>query len=98
MENYSFLMFPPKKLELIIVNKKDPSDVFWNSLKQLSILSPNGSNLPFQCSFKKNRIPNNVSQKEAVQYILSSFNQSLLKDIVPKQKLSNLLCSSKLFS
>ena len=104
-EKYGELFIPYVSTEetgtdyyFLIVNKKDPSDVFWNSLKHLSILSPNGSNLPFQCSFKKNRTPNNVSQKEAVRYILSSFNQSLLKDIVPKQKLSNLLCSSKLFN
>lgn len=40
----------------IILNKKDKHDIIVNSLKGLSLLTPNINNLPFQVCWNKNRI------------------------------------------
>lgn len=78
----------------LIVNKNNTKDVFWNSLKHIKTFTPNGSNLPFQCNFSKNKEIVNLSHKNSVQKILSTFNESLVKDIQPKQDLSALLSDS----
>lgn len=78
----------------LIINKADTKDVFWNSLKHIKTLTPNGSNLPFQCNFSKNREIISTSHKNSVRKILSTFNESLIKDFQPKQDLSALLSNS----
>jgi hypothetical protein len=39
-----------------VVNKKDTTDIIVNSVKGLSILTPNINNLPFQVCWDKNRL------------------------------------------
>ena len=60
----------------LIVNKNDTSDIFWTSLKRIKELRSNGSNLPFQCDWGKNREPSGRSEYEAIKYILSVYVDS----------------------
>lgn len=60
----------------LIVNKNNTSDVFWTSLKRIRELRANGSNLPFQCDWSRNREPSNRSEYEATRYILSVYVDS----------------------
>lgn len=60
----------------LVVNRNDTSDVFCNSLKGITTLRSNGSNLPFQCNWNDNRKPNQRSNPEATQYILGALRES----------------------
>lgn len=60
----------------LVVNRLDPSDIFCNSLKGLSDIQPNGSNLPFQCKWSDNREPSQRSNQDATKYILAQFEKS----------------------
>lgn len=61
----------------LVVNRTDTSDVFCNSLKGITTLRPNGSNLPFQCNWNDNRKPNQLrSNVEATEYILNTLRES----------------------
>jgi hypothetical protein len=44
-----------KDYYFIVMNKKDASDIIVNSVKGLSVLTPNINNLPFQVNWSKNR-------------------------------------------
>ena len=44
-----------KDYYFIVLNKKDPTDVVINSIKGLTVLTPNINNLPFQVCWNKNR-------------------------------------------
>jgi hypothetical protein len=46
---------PIRDYFFIVVNKTDPSDVILNSVKGLSVLTPNVNNLPFQVNWSRNR-------------------------------------------
>lgn len=61
----------------LVVNKRDPGDVFWTSLKRIEKLTPNGNNLPFQCDWSKNRDRTERDSIEAVNYVLGTFYQSV---------------------
>jgi len=61
----------------LIVNKQDTSDVFFTSLKQIPVLVPNGNNLPFQCSWGRNRERCKRSETEACRYVLRQFAKSI---------------------
>lgn len=39
----------------LVINKEDGNDVFFNSLKGLQIITPNGNNLPFQIQWNRNK-------------------------------------------
>lgn len=65
----------------LIVNKNDPSDVFWTSLKRIDQLQPNGNNLPFQCDWGMNRIWTTRSEKESIIYILKIYLDSWNKKV-----------------
>lgn len=45
-----------KDYYFIVLNKKDANDIIVNSVKGLTILTPNINNLPFQINWNKNRI------------------------------------------
>lgn len=77
----------------LIVNKNNLTDIFWNSLKHIPELVPNGSNLPFQCRFERNREPDDATQAESNKRLINTFSESLLKAIAPKQNLLNILQS-----
>jgi type I restriction-modification system DNA methylase subunit len=60
---------PDADYYFLVVNKSQPGDVFWTSLKRLPALTPNGNNPPFQCNWSKNRIRTERSHSEAQSYI-----------------------------
>lgn len=60
----------------LVVNKNNPSDVFWTSLKRIGSLQPNGSNPPFQCNWGANRQWAIRTEEEAIEYILRVFLDS----------------------
>jgi len=66
-----------KDYYFLIINKRDPSDIFCNSLKKIDTLVPNGNNLPFQCNWGNNRIPKQRTHDEAVRFILGTFYKSI---------------------
>jgi len=59
-----------KDYYFIVLNKNNNKDVIINSVKGLSILSPNSNNLPFQVCWNKNRIYSyeNIN-KRIIQFI-----------------------------
>lgn len=70
----------------LVVNKREPGDVFWTSLKRIKILSPNGNNLPFQADWSKNREQTLRDPGDAVKYVLSVFHQSVVLRAKLKQQ------------
>ncbi|MBQ2672464.1 restriction endonuclease [Candidatus Saccharibacteria bacterium] len=81
----------------LIVNKNDTSDIFWTSLKRIKELRPNGSNLPFQCDWGKNREPSGRSEDEATRYILSVYVSSWDKKTNGyPERIKNMLSSDML--
>lgn len=66
-----------KDYYFLIVNKENPSDVFAATLKSLQILVPNGNNLPFQAKWDDNRKLVQRDFKQAKNFILGVFEESL---------------------
>jgi len=66
-----------KDYYFLVINKSDNKDIFVNSLKSLSILQPNGNNLPFQCRWEVNKKPKNRNYKESKDLILKTFGKSI---------------------
>ena len=65
----------------LVVDKKNPNDVFWTSLKRIEKLQANGNNLPFQCNWSANREWSHRSEEEAIKYILEVYLDSWDKKI-----------------
>ena len=62
----------------LIVNKNDPTDVFWTSLRYIKKGRANGHNTPFQCNWlKENRERVERTPKEARQYVFDLLLKSL---------------------
>lgn len=53
--------------------------VFLNSLLGLSKITPNGNNLPFQCNWSLNSIPQNNTFMESRKMILTAMHESVKK-------------------
>ena len=66
-----------KDYYFLIVNKQNNQDIFINSLKGLSAIQPNGNNLPFQCSWGRNRKIKNKDFKAMVDFIMGTFGKSI---------------------
>lgn len=66
-----------KDYYFLILNKNDNQDVFFTSLKTLKEVCFNGSNLPFQCNWSKNKERIYRSHNESKDFLLSSFLSSL---------------------
>lgn len=66
-----------KDYYFLILNKNDNDDIFYTSLKTLETVSFNGSNLPFQCCWFKNKNRVMRSYEEAKEFLLKSFVKSL---------------------
>lgn len=60
----------------LVFNKKT-NNVHWIGTRQLSSLTPNGKNHPFQIDWSKNIDPVSRSIEEARNFLLSNFHQSL---------------------
>lgn len=63
----------------LVINKKDPRDTFWSSLRNITSLSPNGNNLPFQCCWNKNRNRDPKNYENTKEIILSCLKESVEK-------------------
>ncbi len=64
-----------KKDYFIVINKNNSKDIIVNSLKGLTILSPNINNLPFQICWNKNR----KFKYENIQIKIKKFIECLQK-------------------
>lgn len=65
----------------LVVNKNDPSDLYWTSLKRIERLASNGNNPPFQCNWAINRKPSSRTEEEATRYLLETYVGSWNKRI-----------------
>lgn len=61
----------------LIVNKKNLSDIFCNTLKGLQQLQPNGNNLPFQSCWDRNREVQHRTFEQAAQLIMGKLGASI---------------------
>lgn len=66
-----------KDYYILVISKKNPSDVFSTSLKQIRNLVANGNNLPFQCNWGNNREPLTRTHDAAVKFLLGKFYESI---------------------
>ncbi len=66
-----------KDYYFLIFNKKNPIDIFLNTLKGISSLQPNGNNLPFQCRWDSNRDYKPKTFDESKNFILKTFGESI---------------------
>jgi hypothetical protein len=62
-----------------LVYFKNEGKFLFTSLKRIETLTPNGSNLPFQCHWGKNKIPTERSLIDQQKYILEVFTQSYIR-------------------
>jgi hypothetical protein len=56
IKNKEYNTHNKKDYYFLVLNKTDASDVIINSVKGLTVLTPNINNLPFQICWNKNRI------------------------------------------
>jgi hypothetical protein len=56
LKNKKYNINNKKDYYFIVLNKTDPRDIIVNSVKGLTILTPNINNLPFQVNWSKNRL------------------------------------------
>ena len=56
LKNKKYNKINKKDYYFIVVNKTDASDIIVNSVKGLTILTPNTNNLPFQVNWSKNKL------------------------------------------
>ena len=80
-----------KDYYFLVVNKSDTSDVFWNSLRQLDCLVPNGNNPPFQCVWSKNRNRVERTYIQSRKFILSTLQETMTKRAQPTIDYNNLI-------
>lgn len=72
-----------KDYGFLVVNKDDTSDIFASSLRSIEHLTENGSNLPFQCNWGKNRdIISRDPKIRELSYLLDTYRGSLKKSVV----------------
>lgn len=67
----------------LVVNKENPTDIFWTSFKQLKKGYPNGSNLPFQVKWEENRERVERSYEEAWDFLTGLMLQSAELRLLP---------------
>jgi len=66
-----------KDYYFLVFNKQKPTDIFFNTLRGLNELQPNGNNLPFQCKWDSNKKPINRSYINVVKFVLTYFGESI---------------------
>ena len=66
-----------KDYYFLVINKRNASDILVQGLKTIRVLTPNGSNPPFQCCWKNNRQPQSRSFAEARDFLLSNLSRSV---------------------
>lgn len=77
-----------KDYYFIVINKKNAKDIIVNSIKGLTVISPNINNLPYQVCWNKNRkftykiINENIKMLiEAIQKPKPSWTEEFLSEI-----------------
>ena len=78
-ENLFWEQIEPKDYYFLVVNKNDTTDIFWTSMRSLTVLRPNGNNLPFQCEWGKNREMVERTIDESNKFLWSAYMDSLKK-------------------
>ena len=68
-----------KDYYFLVIDKRNSSRVFWNSLRSLRTLVENGNNLPFQCIWKDNMDKYERSYYSARKFILIHLKGSIEK-------------------
>ncbi len=61
----------------LVINKENGNDVFFNSLKGLKIITPNGNNLPFQIQWNKNKEYTEQDFEDIKNKILNTLGKGL---------------------
>ena len=69
----------------LVVNKAKPGDVFFVSLRGMAQCSPSPNNLPFQATWARNREPVKRSWREAKNYLLGKWAESIARLIKIQQ-------------
>lgn len=68
-----------KDYYFLVCNKDSPTKIFFNSLKSLQSLTPNGNNLPFQIKWSQNENRINRNFEDAKKLILTTLGVSITK-------------------
>lgn len=79
--NKNYNINTDKDYYFLIMNKNDETDFFWNSLKQIPKLIPNGNNLPFQANWAKCKERIKRTNKEANKFILTALRESIYRRV-----------------
>jgi hypothetical protein len=87
LKNKKYNKFNKKDYYFIVLNKKNLNDIIINSVKGLTILTPNINNLPFQVCWNKNRI----FKYEHINKKINQFIECLKK---PKQSWKEIFMSN----
>ncbi|RLC44351.1 MAG: hypothetical protein DRH57_09250, partial [Candidatus Cloacimonadota bacterium] len=87
------LMDTDKDYYFLVVNKTT-GKVFWNSIKGLSSLTPNGSNPPFQVVWKNNNQFIEKSFEDTRKLVMGTFFETLNKRAEPRDIAEGLECFS----
>lgn len=82
---------PEADYYFLVVNKANPGDAFWTSLKCLEDLRYNGSNPPYQCPWAKNRNRVERTHKEAVEFLLKVLKVTFQKRADPERHFAKYL-------
>lgn len=69
-----------------IIFFKNTKELFFTSLKRVCTLTPNGSNLPFQCKWNDNKVYTTRNNKEQIDYIIKMYFASVMKKIEGQHK------------
>ena len=64
-----------------IVYFKDSESFLVTSLKRIQTLTPNGSNLPFQCKWSENDVFSTRTSEEQSKYLMDTYYDSCLKKV-----------------
>lgn len=63
----------------LIFDKSNNQNIFFNSMRRLKTLTPNGNNLPFQCKWSENIEPVNRNFEDAKNFLLGKLFSSVEK-------------------
>ncbi len=66
-----------KDYYFLVISKDDTSEIFINSLKNITTLQPNGNNLPFQIKWCENKTLNPKSFNQTKKLLLGTMGQSI---------------------
>ena len=88
LKNKNYNKNNKKDYYFIVINKNNTSDIIINSIKGLTILTPNINNLPFQVCWNKNRtfIYENISKKiklfiDCLKKPKSSWKETFMRNV-----------------